>query len=73
MNNRNKILALGSALLLAAKTYAADPTTVEGVVTAASALPGSSTTIYISGAVLGLGIFTVGLAFYVIKRGVKTR
>lgn len=72
-NKFQKIIATGVAILGAAAANAADPTTAAGVVDAVTAIPTAATETYIGGAVLGLGILTVGIVVYVLRKGVKMR
>lgn len=74
--NANKVaaaVALGVALLKPAAAHAADPTSVAEAVTAVQALPATMTTTYIAAVVIGIGILTIGLVVYVLRRGVKLR
>jgi len=66
------LIALG-VMLGFSNAFAADPTDVAGVVTAAQAVSTTATSTYLAAAILGLGMVTVGIVFYVLRRGVKTR
>lgn len=73
MNKLKKVLLVGGSVVVAAKSFATDPTDAAGVVTAATAIPTTATAAYIAGAILGLGMLSVGIVIYVLRRGVKTK
>lgn len=73
LRQRKLAIVTGLGLLGASAAHAADPTSVGEVITNVEGISATATTAYIGAAVLGLGIFTVSVIFYVVRRGVKTR
>lgn len=73
MKVSKKVLLVLAGILAPVFAFAADPTTASGVTDAVTAIPTGATTTYIAAAVLGLGILTVSIAVYVLRRGVKMR
>jgi len=71
----NKMKLMLGALVAALVTLPARAafTSPDDVVSAASAVTGSASTVYYGAVALGLGAFTVGIVIYFARRGFRTK